>query len=180
MAPMNAVLGSRQELLLRRVESRGRTDFAIALLATARRIDDAYNELLVGHELSGGRFAALLAVSERPGITPARLSDELEVKRATVTGLIDGLVKRGFVVRGSDETDRRVQTLTITSNGENRLQEVLPLVDQWLRVLVSGLQGLDGDTAWLLLTRIHATLGLDAQHRSLHDDRTASIHVKRF
>ncbi len=132
----------------------------MGLLATARRIGDAYNELLVRHDLSGGRFAALLAVNEAPGITPARLAEELEVKRSTVTGLIDGLVKRGFVVRGSDETDRRVQTLTITSIGESRVQEVLPLVDQWLRGLVSGVEGLDRATAWLLLTRLHANLGV--------------------
>ncbi|MET8903909.1 MarR family winged helix-turn-helix transcriptional regulator [Streptomyces sp. NPDC003236] len=155
---MDEILGPRQGLLLRRLDGSGRAEFAMGLLATARRIDDAYNDLLVGHDLSGGRFAALLAVSEAPGITPARLSEELEVKRATVTGLIDGLVKRGFVVRGSAEADRRVQTLTITSAGEHRVQQILPLVDQWLERLVSGIEGPDRDTAWLLLSRIHRNI----------------------
>ncbi|MDI2035907.1 MarR family winged helix-turn-helix transcriptional regulator [Paenarthrobacter nitroguajacolicus] len=80
----------------------------MGFLATSRRVDESYNEMLVGRELSGGRFAALLAVSETPGITPAHLARELDVKRSTVTGLIGGLVKRGLVVRGSDEADRRV------------------------------------------------------------------------
>ncbi|MFE3171974.1 MarR family winged helix-turn-helix transcriptional regulator [Amycolatopsis sp. NPDC059090] len=156
---MDAMLGPRQGLLLRRLDGSGQAEFAMGLLATARRIDDAYNELLVRHDLSGGRFAALLAVGEAPGITPARLSEELEVKRATVTGLIDGLVKRGFVVRGSDEADRRVQTLTITPDGEQRVKDVLPLVEQWLRGLTSGIEGTGRKTAWRLLSRIHDNLG---------------------
>ncbi|MET9262122.1 MarR family transcriptional regulator [Amycolatopsis sp. NPDC004079] len=152
---MDELLGKRQGLLLRRL---GGNDarLAMGVLAVARRIDDSYNELLAEHDLSGGRFAALLAISETRGITPARLSEELEVKRATVTGLVDGLVKRGLVVRGGDEADRRVQTLTATSDGERRVQVVLPLVEQWLGGLISGV---DRETAWPLLSRIHRNLG---------------------
>jgi DNA-binding MarR family transcriptional regulator len=153
---MNEILGTRQGLLLRRLESGPNAELAMGLLATARRIDDRYNELLAQHDLSGGRFAALLAISEAPGITPARLAEQLEVRRATVTGLIDGLVRRDLVVRGDDDADRRVQTLTVTKAGRQRVQQVLPLVEQWLGALVSGI---DNDAAAPLLARLHANLG---------------------
>ncbi len=156
MAPMKEMLGTRQGLLLRRLAGGSSGEFAMGLLATARQIDDRYNALLAGHDLSGGRFAALLAVSEMPGITPARLAEQLEVKRATVTGLVDGLVKRDLVVRGCDDEDRRVQTLTATATGQGRIQEVLPLVEKWLNSLVSDI---DPDLAWPLLARLHRNLG---------------------
>jgi hypothetical protein len=70
MAPTAKVLGSRKGLLLRPAGGSSRVELAIDLLSAARRIDDAYNKLLVGHELSDGRLAALPAVSEAPGITP--------------------------------------------------------------------------------------------------------------
>lgn len=152
---MEEVLGTRQGLLLRRLEGGSSAEFAIGLLATSRRIDDRYNDLLAEHDLSGGRFAALLAVSETPGITPARLAEQLEVKRATVTGLVDRLVERGLVVRGSDEADRRVQTLTTTEAAQQRIHDVVPLVEKWLSALVSGI---DRETAWPVMGCLHRNL----------------------
>jgi DNA-binding MarR family transcriptional regulator len=156
MVVMSDLLGTRQDLLLRWLGGEDGAQLAMGLLATARRIDNRYNELLAEHDLSGGRFAALLAVDETAGITPAQLAEQLQVKRATITGLIDGLVKRGLVLRGSDESDRRVQTLTTTAAGHQRVQEVLPLVQTWLDGLISGI---DREVAWPLMERLHHNLG---------------------
>jgi len=152
---MDEIFGSRLGLLLRRFGERECAELAIRLLVTARRVDEGYNELLSTQDLSGGRFAALLAIEESPGTTPARLAEVLEVKRATVTGLVDGLVKRELVERGSGSGDRRVQTLAATAAGRDRVREALPLVQNWLSGLV---EGIDLPKTRPALEKIHQNL----------------------
>ncbi|UYG15864.1 MarR family transcriptional regulator [Brachybacterium huguangmaarense] len=152
---METVIGTQQGLLLQRLDDEPEATFILGLLATGRRIDRAYNALLAEHELSGGRFATLLAVNETPGITPARLAEQLDVTRATVTGLVERLVARDLLVRGTDPTDRRLQTLTVTEAGAQLIEEVVPLLSRQLSRLAAGVpqDGRDATLHLLALVR---------------------------
>jgi len=54
------------------------------------------------------------------------ISQLMLVSRANITGLVDGLVKSGLVVRTSDPHDRRVNMVMILPKGEKLLQDLLP------------------------------------------------------
>lgn len=56
----------------------------------------------------------------------AELADQLCVTRATVSGLVDGLVKDGLARRRPSSTDRRVSKVSLTEDGFSLLEEVLP------------------------------------------------------
>jgi DNA-binding MarR family transcriptional regulator len=88
--------------------------------------------------LSEGRLAALLAVSDEPGITPARLAERLGVTRATVTGLTDGLVKASLIERAADEGDRRSMLLHLTALGDALIVRLAPLYATWLTEVTAG------------------------------------------
>ena len=151
---MNVGGGTRQQLLLQRLGDQPEARFAVELLTLGRRINHTYNELLAEHDLSGGRFAALLAVDSMPGITPAQLAGQLEVKRATVTGLIDGMVTRGLITRGADPSDRRVQTLATTESGKLLVTKLVPLVGEWLSTLASAAAPTDREIASRVLAAV--------------------------
>lgn len=50
---------------------------------------------------------------------PASIAVHLGYDRPTITGIIDRLVKQGFVLRESNPSDRRSQTITLTEKAEN-------------------------------------------------------------
>jgi len=99
------------------------------------------NLLLVGDELqthTAGRFAryglsisafnvlTILSRRKKEGCFPHELSELLLVTRANITGVIETLVKQGFVVRRLNESDRRKCRLQITPAGQNLLDRILP------------------------------------------------------
>ena len=72
-------------------------------------------------------------------MSPSELGDRLIVTRATVTGLLDSLERRGFVRRTANPTDRRSLVVDITPTGLEVLQEVRTIIHHnetaWMRVL---------------------------------------------
>lgn len=117
----------------------------MTILTTARRIDTVCAGLLTEHELSEGRFAALLTVSAEPGITPAVLAERLQVTRATVTGLLDGLINHALIERYMNPDDRRSLTLRITPAGEQLIIALTPQYADWLHELGNGINAEDHD-----------------------------------
>lgn len=77
------------------------------------------NELLEPFDLTFARYEALMLLSySRAGELPlGKVSDRLQVHRASVTNVIDKLVDRGYVERVSHETDRRAVLASITRRG---------------------------------------------------------------
>ena len=55
----------------------------------------------------------------------------------TATGLIDRLVRAGYVKRGSDPQDRRVVIVSLTKKGENVVKGFLSTVrNRWKNILI--------------------------------------------
>ncbi|HET9672553.1 MAG TPA: MarR family transcriptional regulator [Actinomycetota bacterium] len=64
----------------------------------------------------------LLSLMSEGSSAGAVLADKLRVSRPTVTGIIDGLVGRGLVMREDDPDDRRRMRATMTPEGEKILR----------------------------------------------------------
>lgn len=136
---MTEVVGAKRELMLTRIGGAEPRRLVMALLTTASVVDAACAELLSRHDLSEGRLAALMAVSDAPGVTPAQLADRLVVTRATVTGLVDGLERAGLVKRVSDPADRRSLALRATAKGEALIDALAPLYATRLEQVADGI-----------------------------------------
>src|ERR1700741_59846 len=74
------------------------------------------NEALAPYNLSFPRYEALMLLYySRTGSLPlGKMGDRLQVHRTSVTNLIDGLEKSGFVTREPHERDRRTTLAAIT------------------------------------------------------------------
>jgi DNA-binding MarR family transcriptional regulator len=100
------------------------------------------NDLLRPHDLTYSQWQVLSFVGRRPagGASQRELQCWLKVEAATLTGVIDGLVRRGWLTRSEDTEDRRVKQLALTAEGQSAYQAVSP----WLSEAVQGrvLEGL--------------------------------------
>ncbi len=71
------------------------------------------------------QFYALLSLEKRGRACPMNeLAQATQQARATMTGIIDRLVRMGLVERERKESDRRVVMVGLTKRGEQLLEEV--------------------------------------------------------
>src|SRR5712691_10495798 len=73
--------------------------------------------------LSGPRASALSVIVFRGPITMGALAEAEQVRRPTITRLVDGLERRGLVRRVNDPADGRVQLVEATAAGTRLLQK---------------------------------------------------------
>jgi MarR family transcriptional regulator, organic hydroperoxide resistance regulator len=84
------------------------------------------NDLLRPHDLTYSQWQVLSLVGKgSPAPTTQRqIQSCLRVESATLTGVIDGLVRRGWLVRRENAEDRRVNELTLTDAGRAVYEEL--------------------------------------------------------
>lgn len=112
----------------------------LALLSLADAIFDDCRQRLTQAHLSEGRFAVLLLLHQaRSPLTPSALAEQAEVTRATMTGLLDSLVRDGLIRRESVAADRRRLAISLTSSGQKTLARILPRQLHWLESLFGNL-----------------------------------------
>ena len=97
-------------------------------IRTADMLFDQIGRLLrpLGVSAAGGLVLGILR--DAGPMPPSVLSDRLIVTRATVTGVLDSLERRGFVRRTANPTDRRSVTVEITSEGLEALRALRVLI----------------------------------------------------
>ena len=73
--------------------------------------------------LTGPRASALSVLVFRGSLTMSQLAEAEQVRRPTITRLVDGLERRGLVRRVSHAGDGRVQLVEATAAGRRLLQK---------------------------------------------------------
>ncbi|AET69177.1 transcriptional regulator [Desulfosporosinus orientis DSM 765] len=101
---------------------------ALALLRTAADLSKAFDLHFAAFGITEGRFIILMLLYRESDYTLdfTLLSEKAEITKSTLTGLIDGLEKQGYVERIPHPKDRRKQLLRLSSSGLKLLEEMLP------------------------------------------------------
>lgn len=89
---------------------------------TVARLARHVEVALAGCDLTVPQYRLLALLSEG-SVNASTLAERLVVSRPSVTALVDGLVARGMVERGSDPSDRRHVTHLVTELGTSVLDE---------------------------------------------------------
>jgi DNA-binding MarR family transcriptional regulator len=79
---------------------------------------DRFHEACAAVDISPPQLKALLALVPGDSKPMRSIAEMMRCDASWVTGLVDGLEERGYVVREQHETDRRVKVVTITALGE--------------------------------------------------------------
>lgn len=93
------------------------------------------NDLLRPHELTYSQWQVLSLVGKRAPApaTQREVQNCLRVEAATLTGVIDGLVRRGWLLRRENAADRRVNELLLTEAGAAVYLKLAPWVSEQVR-----------------------------------------------
>ena len=93
--------------------------------------DCEFQAALEPYRLSEGRFyvlCCLLAeeIAGHKAPSPSEIAEQLGVTRATITGLLDGLERDGYLERRHDSADRRALTIHMAAKGREVLKSFIP------------------------------------------------------
>lgn len=105
-------------------------------------------EKLLSHQsLSRGRLSVLLRLlREHPRhVAASTLAHDCGVRQATMTGLLDGLIKAGLARRKICQRDKRISHITITPKGVRLMERLLPDYFVQIENLSSGMESHDRD-----------------------------------
>jgi MarR family transcriptional repressor of emrRAB len=139
------------ELVYPEVDSRA-SDCIINIWRTHAMLAEVMARLLRPHDLTLTGFRVILMTRIAGGsMSPAEIADRLGSSRATVTGVLDSLEKRGFVRRTADTEDRRRLQVTVTPEGRAILEGILPTFFTRERESVAHLDAADQETLVELL-----------------------------
>src|SRR6478672_315927 len=103
------------------------TEAVMNTIRTADLLFDQIGRMLRPLGVSAAGGLVLGQLRDQGPMTPSELGQRLIVTRATVTGLVDSLERRGFVERSAHPSDRRSLTVEITPAGLKVLQTVRTL-----------------------------------------------------
>ena len=100
----------------------------VMLLRVASDILAQVDDYLATHELSQGRWQVLMLLYRTPELAqnPCELARKAGVTRATMTGLLDGLEREGYVSRETVASDRRMLDVRLSAKGVKYLEVVMP------------------------------------------------------
>ncbi|GAB1377839.1 MarR family winged helix-turn-helix transcriptional regulator [Pararhodobacter sp.] len=93
----------------------------------------------LGLDLTSVQFAALVALSENPGIDQATLAGLIAYDRVTIGGVVDRLVAKDLVARQINPQDRRARQLALTDSGATLLTRLIPEVQALQHDILAGL-----------------------------------------
>jgi len=135
------------------------TECAMNLVFTVDLMLKRISSLLQPFDLgpATGLVLSILADSDTP-LPPNQIAERLIISRATVTGLIDTLERRGYVERRPHQTDRRMLQIALTDTGRQVANAFRPVVHQHEKVWMDALNSSEQEQLLDFLSRLQANL----------------------
>lgn len=129
------------------------------LLTLAGAVDRDCAARLAPYRLSEGKFVLLFLLNDKPdGLSPHELAERAGVTRATITGLLDGLERDGFIARRGGLHDRRKIAVALTEAGRKTAHDLFTDHTEWVASLFRGFTAEERGTLSNLLQRIWQNL----------------------
>ena len=119
----------------------------------------ALQAVLEPYSLSEGRFYVLCClfaeeIAGHKAPSPSEIAEQLGVTRATITGLLDGLERDGYLERRHDSADRRALTIHMATKGREVLEAFIPQQCRRSNAQMACLSPAEKQTLIALLSRI--------------------------
>lgn len=105
-------------------------------------------------ELSKVELLTLLIVDRHGEIIMSQIADFIRVPLSTATGVINRLVKNGYLRRERNESDRRIVTVRLTETGQQIAHEFKDKISTYINLVVKALNDDEKQLLIKLATKI--------------------------
>ena len=108
--------------------------------------------------LTRAQWLVIARVHRRPGLSQSEVADLLEIEKAPAGRLIDRMQAKGWLERRDDSSDRRVNRLHLTAEGERLHAAIWPIAEATVDDALSDLSAKEQRQLTGLMTRVKAKL----------------------
>lgn len=92
-----------------------------------------------GYKITIDQWLIIKAILENPGISQQELGEKVFKDNASVTRIIELLVKSGYLEREVNQNDRRKSNLKVTTEGKSIIEKVQNLVLENRKTALTGI-----------------------------------------
>lgn len=145
---------------------------------------DAFRKILYPEEwinldmkLSKSELFTLLQVDRNGEIIMSQIADFVNIPMSTATGLIERLVKKGYIERMRNETDRRIVAIRLTDEGKKLIGEVKESVSKLIGTV---LEVLTDEEKKLLMNLFSKLTGIFSGKNSEAESKKERSTVKKI
>ncbi|HYE83393.1 MAG TPA: MarR family transcriptional regulator [Clostridia bacterium] len=90
-------------------------------------------------KFSKSELFTMLYLDRRKETTMTELVEYINSPMSTATGIVDRLVKSGYIIRGRSETDRRIVVLTLTEEGKKLIEKLKSMMLGYINMAIDDL-----------------------------------------
>ncbi|MDQ0338556.1 DNA-binding MarR family transcriptional regulator [Caldalkalibacillus uzonensis] len=91
------------------------------------------------YNIGTGQFLFLLALYHQDGLPQEKLAHYLNMDKGTTARAIDKLEKAGYVIRKTNEQDRRSNKVFLTEQGLSFKPTLYSILQEWTEIICKGL-----------------------------------------
>jgi MarR family transcriptional regulator, organic hydroperoxide resistance regulator len=122
---------------------------------------DTFKKLLYPEEwidldqtLSKSELFTLLQVERNGEIIMSQIADYINISMSTATGIVERLVKQGFIERNRNDSDRRIVTIKLTAEGKALAKNIKSKIFGVAKLLLDSLTEEEQELLFRIFTKV--------------------------
>lgn len=127
---------------------------------TNKKLMRYLNSKLEQHDITLEQWNVLLKLSQNDKINQKHLSEKVDKDQPTLARILDILERKELVERKPNKEDKRAFTLHITEKGLNLKEEVVPFLESFFEIIISGISNEDLETYKHVLKKINSNISI--------------------
>ncbi|MDO5519001.1 MAG: MarR family transcriptional regulator [bacterium] len=131
---------------------------------TARRSQVYYGHELSSLNISTGQYMFIVSICENAGLSQEELSASIGINKSTVAKVVAQLEQEGYIVRETDELDKRGYKLYPTDKAQDVYPRIIEILEQWKAYLVTDMTADEITTLITLMTKVESNARKYSQH----------------
>lgn len=105
-----------------------------------------------------GQLPVLQALQDGKTLNQKALADFADIEQPGMTTLLARMERDGLIQREPDPTDRRSTLVTLTTDGQRKSRNIVPVMEHLTGIALKGFTPLERDILVTLLERINSSL----------------------
>ncbi|MEI4473411.1 MarR family winged helix-turn-helix transcriptional regulator [Frigidibacter sp. MR17.24] len=133
--------------------------FFDTMIVMNRKLRTLYDARVRERGLTLSRARLLIMLHDEGGKTQTEIAQALEIEQPSVVSLLDGVEKKGLVIRCQVEGDRRLKRVELTAAGTEEAKVLTGFARDLRERILTGIEDDDLRAATAVLERVLATIG---------------------